>query len=101
LECHLYCWDGVEEIENEGEAIMQIIKCPKCGNTDDFYEQMLIVQYNYFHQGKDGRIDKVDTKQADSPSHNSRIYCSACGKEIDENCHLFLDRYTETLFNRT
>lgn len=78
---------------------MQIIKCPRCGNTKDFYERMHIVQYNYFHQGEDGRIDKVGVEQVNSSSHSSRIYCSSCRKEIDEDYHLFLDRYTGTLFD--
>ncbi len=82
-----------------GGTTMQIIKCSKCGNTEDFREQMFIVQYNYFCQGKDGRVDKVDTKQINCPTHDSRIYCSVCSQEIDEDYHLFLDRYTETLFN--
>ncbi len=78
---------------------MQIIECPKCGNSKDFYERMLIVQHNYFHQVEDGRIGKISIEQNNSPSHNSRIYCSICDQEIDEDYHLFLDRYTETLFD--
>lgn len=79
---------------------MQIIKCSRCGNTNEFYERTRIVQHNYFHQEEDGRINKVSIEQINSPSHNSRIYCSSCNKEIDEDYHLFLDRYTETLFNK-
>ncbi|MBA7672274.1 hypothetical protein ES703_80449 [subsurface metagenome] len=78
---------------------MRIIKCPRCGNTKDFYEQTFIIQYNYLHQREDGRIDKVGIEQNNNPSHNSKIYCSSCREEIDEDYHLFLDRYTETLFD--
>jgi hypothetical protein len=78
---------------------MKIIKCPGCGNSKDFYERMLIIQHNYFHQGEDGHINKVSIEQNNSPSHNSRIYCSICDQEIDEDYDLFLDRYTETLFD--
>jgi hypothetical protein len=79
---------------------MRLVKCSKCGNSKDFYERMLVVQHNYFHQGEDGRIDKVDTEQNCSPCEDSRIYCSVCNNEIDEDYQLFLDRYTETLFNK-
>ena len=83
----------------EEETGMQIIRCPKCGNAEDFHEQVFIIQYNYFRQGKDGCIDKINTKQINCPTHDSRVYCSICGQEIDADYHLFLDRYTETLFN--
>jgi hypothetical protein len=83
----------------QGGTPMQIIKCPKCGNTKVFYERMLVVQYNYFHQGEDGGIRKVGIEQNNSPNHNSQIYCSICDQEIDEDYPSFLDRYTETLFD--
>jgi len=78
---------------------MQLIKCPQCGNTENFYEQALIIQCNYFRQAEDGRVEKINTEQVNCPAHNSQIYCSICGQEIDEDYHLFLDRYTETLFS--
>jgi hypothetical protein len=76
---------------------MQIIKCLSCGNTKEFYELAHIVQYNYFHQKEDGRVDKVKMEQSADVDYDSRIFCSICGEEIDDY-HLFLDRYTETLF---
>ena len=79
---------------------MRIIRCSKCGNTKDFYEEMSVIQRNLFHQGKDGRINKVSTEQDESPIDDSHIYCSVCDEEISEDYHLFLDRYTETLFNK-
>ena len=80
---------------------MQIIICPICGNTENFYEKMFIIQYKYFHQREDGQIEKVDIQQNNMPDHDSRIYCSNCGQEIDEDYGLFLDRYSETIFDKT
>jgi 5-methylcytosine-specific restriction endonuclease McrA len=77
---------------------MKIVKCLNCGNTKEFHELVHIVQYNYFHQEKDGRIEKVSVEQSNDPENNSTICCSVCNEEIDDDYNLFLDRYTESIF---
>ena len=85
--------------KSKGKKPIQMIKCRRCGNKNDFYEKMLIVQCNYFQQGENGCIDKVYVEQTNSPCYNSRLYCSNCDQEIDEDYHLFLDRYGDKLFS--
>ena len=79
---------------------MKIIKCSRCGNAKDFYETLFVIQHKYFHQQEDGRIYQVNTEQRNMPNHNSRIYCSDCDQEIEEDYDLFLDRYSETIFEK-
>jgi len=78
---------------------MQVIKCSKCGNANDFYEKMPVIRHNYFHQGKDGWIEKVSSEISDSPIHDSQIFCSICNEDIGEDYDSFLNRYTEALFD--
>jgi transcription elongation factor Elf1 len=75
---------------------MELIKCPNCGNTKRFYESNLIVRINYFEQHPDGYLEKVHLKE--NNVEDSCIFCEVCDHEISEGYHLFLDRYTESLF---
>ncbi len=79
---------------------MKLIKCPKCGSTEEFYEKATVLQTKYFHQDAQGRIEKVSTEETNSPNHNSRLYCSICDKKIEEDYDLFLDRYSDSLFSK-
>ena len=78
---------------------MKLIKCPKCGNTEEFYEKTPAIMTNYFRQNKDGTIEKTDTEQERDSDRNSQLYCSKCDERIEEDYDLFLDRYSDSLFS--
>lgn len=77
---------------------MKLIKCLNCGNTKEFYEDNLLLRTNYFEQHSDGFIEKVHIKE--NNTDDSHIFCQVCGQEVSDDYHLFLDRYTESLFEK-
>ncbi|MFH1231358.1 MAG: hypothetical protein V1709_07680 [Planctomycetota bacterium] len=74
---------------------MNLIKCMKCGNTNNFYEISVVKQVNYFEQEKNGYINKIGVKENDYDM-DSRIFCNICNQEISEDYHLLLDRYSDS-----
>lgn len=78
---------------------MKILKCPVCGNTEEFYERVHATQTNYFHQDAEGNIKKIGIEQKRCSDSDTRLYCSHCGKELEEDYELFLDKYSDSLFN--
>jgi DNA-directed RNA polymerase subunit M/transcription elongation factor TFIIS len=74
---------------------MKTIKCPKCGNTSEFYEVSEIVRTKHFIQQKDGKITLSHYKDNLSNERDSRIFCSRCGNEIISDYHKFLDNIVD------
>lgn len=77
---------------------MKPIRCRKCGNTADYFEEVYVLQRNFFTQNANGNVSKTGS-ETDSACGDSRIFCAICNKEVDQERELFLDRYSDTLFS--
>lgn len=77
---------------------MKLVKCLKCGNQEGFYEEAYVLQRNDFIQNRNGKIRKTGSETGRNCS-DSRIFCSTCNEEIEEDRDLFLDRYSDTIFS--
>ncbi len=54
---------------------MKKVICPNCGNTERFWEWIIIHRYNYFIQQEDGKVLKYLIEDKQDDEKDSVIIC--------------------------